>query len=253
MLLQQSRVGPDIRHRDGLATAAVVGHGEHAKRDALALSLEQRLDSLQVDIALERIDQRWLQTFRDHQIDRLDADVFQVRAGRIEVGVVGHQVALFAYCGEQHLFGGAPLVGRHKVLHAGDVLDHRFQPVKAARPGVALVALHDGAPLPRRHGTGAGIGQPVDQYVFGAQLEHVELGRFQQLLPLRAGGHADGLDALDAKGFNQGFGHGGDIGVTSGDAKLSPPKSPWCRVLPTDRKNAGTCVYCPGSCRIYKE
>jgi hypothetical protein len=124
------------------------------------------------------------------------------------VAVVGHQIALFADSGEQHFFGGAPLVRRHKVLHAGDVLDHGFEPVEAARPGVTFVTLHDGTPLFGGHGAGAGIGQPVNQHIFGAKLEDIELGGCQQSLALRSGGHSDGLDAFDAKRFNQGFRHG---------------------------------------------
>jgi hypothetical protein len=60
--------------------------------------------------------------------------------------------------------------------HAGDALHDLLQPVETARAGVALVAFHDGAPLAAGHGAGAGIGQPVDQHVVGAQLEDVQLG-----------------------------------------------------------------------------
>ncbi len=213
MLFEQGRVGPDVGHGHRLTAAGVVGHGHHAKGDALALGLEQRLDPLQINIALERVDQRRLQAFGNDQIHGLDADVFQVGAGRVEMRVIGHQVALFADGGEQHLLGRAPLVGRHEMLHAGDALDHRLQPVEAARPGVALVALHDGAPLAGRHGAGAGIGQPVDQHILGAQLEDIEFGRFEHLLALRPRGHADRLDAFDAKGLNQGFRHGSRVKV----------------------------------------
>jgi hypothetical protein len=50
-------------------------------------------------------------------------------------------------------------------------------------------------PLAGGHGAGAGVGQPVDQHVLGAQLEDVEPGRFQQALALGACGHADGFDS----------------------------------------------------------
>ncbi len=191
-----------------MTAAGVVGHGDHAKRNALTLRLEQRLHPRQINIAFERVNQRRLQPFGDDQIDRLNADVFEVGAGGVKVRIVGHQIAFFADGGEQHLFSGAPLVRRHKVLHAGDALNDGLQPVKTARPGVAFVAFHDGAPLARRHRAGARIGQPVDQHIFSAELENIELGRLQQLHPLLARGHANRLDALDAERFNQGFRHG---------------------------------------------
>ena len=155
---------------------------------------------------------------------RLDAQVFEVGARGVEVAVVGHELALPAHRGEQDLLGGAALVRRHEVLHAGDALHHRLQAVEAARAGVALVAFHDGAPLARRHGAGAGVGQPVDQHVLGAQLEDVELGRLQQALALGARGHPDRLDGLDAEGFDQRLGHGvsGGVGGMAGESYHRP-------------------------------
>jgi hypothetical protein len=138
----------------------------------------------------------------------LHAEVFQVGAGGVEVAIVGHHIPLFAHRREQHFFSSPALVRGHKKLHAGDVLDDFLQPVKTARSRITFVTFHDGAPLARRHGAGAGVGEPVNQHVFGAQLEHVEFGGFQQLLALRPGGHADRLDTFDAKRLDQGFGHG---------------------------------------------
>ena len=108
-----------------------------------------------------------LQAFGNDQIQRLNTQVFQVGPGGVEVAVVGHHVALFAHRREQHFFCGAALVRGYKKLHAGDVLNDFFQPVKAARASITFVAFHDGAPLARRHGAGTGVGQPVDQHVFG--------------------------------------------------------------------------------------
>jgi hypothetical protein len=111
---------------------------------------QHRLQPRQVDIALEGVDQRRLQALGNDQVLRFHAQVFQVGARGVEVAVVGHQVAALAHGGEQHLLGRAALVRGHEVLHAGDALHHRFQPVEAARAGVALVAFHDGAPLAAR-------------------------------------------------------------------------------------------------------
>jgi hypothetical protein len=78
-----------------------------------------------------------------------------------------------------------------------------------------------------------GIGQPVKQHVFGAQLEDVEVRGLQQLLALRARRHANGLDALDTKGFDEGFGHGGLWPCRKSGAKLSPGFGVWCRLKAT--------------------
>jgi hypothetical protein len=147
---------------------------------------------------------------------RFHAQHFQVGARGVEVAVVGHQLTRLAGHAEQHPLGRAALVRGHEVLHAGDVADHGFQAKEAARPGVALVAFHDGAPLARRHRAGARIGEPVDQHVIGAQLEDVQVRRFEQALTLAARGHADRLDALDAEGFDQCSGHGDCAPVLEG-------------------------------------
>jgi hypothetical protein len=96
----------------------------------------------------------------------------------------------------------------HKVLHAGNVLDDGFKAIKTTRTGIALIPFHDGSPLSAGHGTGAGIGQPINQHIFSMKLENVEFGLLQQLDALDTAGHADRFDTLDAKRFNQRLGHG---------------------------------------------
>ncbi len=147
MRFKQLGIGANVGHRHRLAATGVVGHGDHAKRNLVGLILEQGLHPRQVNIALERMQRGGLQALGDHQIQRLHAQVFEVGAGGVEVAVVGHHVTLFAHRREQHFFGGSALVCGHKKLHAGDVLDDFFKPVKAARTGIALIPFHDGAPL----------------------------------------------------------------------------------------------------------
>ena len=123
------------------------------------------------------------------------------------MGVVGDDVALLAHHPEEDALGGAALVGGDDVLVAGDVLHRVAEAVEAAAAGVAFVALHDRRPLVRGHGAGAGVGEQVDQHVVGAQQEKIVVRVAEQLLPLLAGGPADGFDALDAEGFDDGLGH----------------------------------------------
>ena len=74
---------------------------------------------------------------------------------------------------EQDPLGRASLVRRDDVAEAGEVLHDVLEPVERSAAGIRLVALHQRAPLRRRHRAGAGIGQQVDEDVVGAQQEDV--------------------------------------------------------------------------------
>ena len=106
---------------------------------------------------------------------------------------------------EEDAFGGATLVRRDHVLVAEDVLHGIAEAVEAAAAGVALVAFHDGGPLMRGHGAGAGVGQQVDEDVVGREQKQVVVRGAQQMLALFAGGPADGLNALDAERLDDGL------------------------------------------------
>ncbi len=122
--------------------------------------------------------------------------------------VVGNHVSFLAHDVEKDALGGATLVGGDHVLVAEDVLNGIAKLVEAATASVALVAFHDGGPLVGGHGAGAGVGEQVDEDIIGGQEEKVVVGGLEKLLALGAGGPADGLDALDAEGLNDGAGHG---------------------------------------------
>jgi hypothetical protein len=87
---------------------------------------------------------------------------------------------------------------------AEDVLDGVAEADEAAAAGIALVAFHDGGPLVGGHGAGAGVGEQVDEDVVGREQEHVVVRGFEELFALGAGGPADGLDAFDAEGLDDG-------------------------------------------------
>jgi hypothetical protein len=59
----------------------------------------------------------------DDQVDRLGAGVLDVGAGRVEVGVVGDDLALAAERARRGSLAGPALVGRQDVLEAGDALE----------------------------------------------------------------------------------------------------------------------------------
>ena len=54
---------------------------------------EEALERLDVHVALERVDGRRVAALRDDEVDRLGAARLDVRAGRVEVGVVRDDLA----------------------------------------------------------------------------------------------------------------------------------------------------------------
>ena len=113
-------------------------------RPTRAMQLLQRFN---IHISLERQSRRWLAGFGNRQIDGFSADELDIGAGGVEVGVVGHNVALFAGNAEQDALRRASLVGRNDVLVPEDVLDRVPETVETLAAGVALIAFHDRGPL----------------------------------------------------------------------------------------------------------
>src|SRR4051812_28311215 len=158
----------NVFHGDGLTSAGVVGDGEHDQRNALATdALNKVFKRLHIHVAFEGVHRRRLAALGNHEVDGFGADKFHVGASGVEVGVVGNDVALFAGDAEEDALGGAALVGGNHVRVAADVLDGFAKAVKAGASGIALVAAHDGGPLAGRHGSGAGIGEQIDEHVVG--------------------------------------------------------------------------------------
>ena len=158
----------NVLHRNRLASTGVVGDGEHDERNAVAAhALDQSFESGHIHVAFEGIGRRGLATFGNDQIDGFGANELHVGASRVEVRVVGDDVALPAGYAKQDALGGATLVRGDNVFVAKDVLDGIFEAVEAAAAGVAFVAFHDGRPLVGGHGAGAGVGEQVDQDIVG--------------------------------------------------------------------------------------
>ena len=81
---------------------------------------------------------------------------------------------------EEDPLGRAPLVRGDDVAKPGEVLHDGLEAIKRSAAGVRLVALHQRAPLRRRHRAGAGVGEQIDQDVVAAQQEHVAAGLRQR-------------------------------------------------------------------------
>jgi hypothetical protein len=93
-------------------------------------------------------------------------------------------------------------MGGDDVGKAEYVLDGFLEAVIAVAASVGLVAAHDACPLGCTHGAGAAVGQQIDENVAGGEQEYIIRGVDDQPFPLRARGHANGLDRLDAKGLD---------------------------------------------------
>ena len=108
---------------------------------------EQPVERVDVHVALERVERRRVAALGDDEVDRLGAGRLDVRPGRVEVGVVGHDLAGPAEDAEQDLLGGAALVGRDHVPEREELLDALQEREPRGRAGVALVAVLDRGPL----------------------------------------------------------------------------------------------------------
>jgi hypothetical protein len=98
-------------------------------------------------------------------------------------------------------------MGGDNVLVPEDVLHGVAELIEAAAAGVAFVAFHNGRPLVGGHGSGAGIGEQVDEDIVGGEEKKIVAGGAEQLLALHAGGPANRFDAFDAERFDDRQGH----------------------------------------------
>jgi len=158
---------------------------------------------------------RWIRassagtSFFNYQIDRFGAHEFHVGSRSVEVGVVGNNVSLLARDAQEDALRGASLMRGNHVLVAEDLLDGFFEMIEALAAGVTLVAFHDAGPLVSGHRAGAGVGEQIDQHIFGGKEEEIVKSGFEQFFALAASGPSDGFDALNPEWFDDGLdGHG---------------------------------------------
>src|SRR3989304_6161124 len=93
----------------------------------------------------------------------------------------------------------APLVSRNEVRKAKDAFDGFLQAEIRAGAGVALVALHQRAPLAVAHGAGARVGEQVNKDVARSKAEQVVVGFGHDPFSFGARDALDRFDGLDAE------------------------------------------------------
>src|SRR5258708_4765185 len=91
------------------------------------------------------------------------------------------------------------------MLEPGEILHHALQAVETFAAGVRFVAAHHGRPLFGGHCDGAGIGQEIDQDIFGVDEEQVVAGLLEETLALFGRCLPERFDALNAEWFDDGF------------------------------------------------
>jgi hypothetical protein len=149
--------GADVGEAHRLAAAGVVGDGEHHDRHALARLFQQSLEPFEIDVALERVQDR----------------PGRVPRGRHEIDGLGAPVAsMFPRVVSKWVFDGISLPGpptienrmasaarpwwvRNDVLERHQLAHRRLETIEGRRTRVRLVATHDGAPLFGAHRAGA--------------------------------------------------------------------------------------------------
>jgi hypothetical protein len=128
-------------------------------------SRRKRIEALDIHVALEGPLERGLEPFSAGEIDGRRARPFDVRSGRVEVGVARDEPARRADDGEEDLLRRASLVRREEMLEGHESPHGLLETVERMTPGVGLVGLENGAPLARAHGGLARVGQQVDEDV----------------------------------------------------------------------------------------
>src|SRR5258708_33740722 len=91
------------------------------------------------------------------------------------------------------------------MLEPGEILHHELQAVETFAAGVRFIAAHHGRPLFGGHWAGSGIGQEIDQDIFGVDQEQVVAGLLEETLALFGRCLPERFDALNAEGLDDGF------------------------------------------------
>ena len=119
--------------------------------------------------------------------------------------VAGHRLARSTHGSKQEVLRCAPLMGRYHIFDAEDLTHNCFEALIAGRTRVGFIATHERCPLLARHGSGAAIGEKVDDHIIRLEREQVQVSLLNQALPSFPRGHVNRFDALDPKGFDDGL------------------------------------------------
>ena len=149
----------NIFHRNGLAASGVVRHGNHAKGNICRAScLDEMRELTDVHISLEPAFGINVLALRRQQIHGLRAGIFDIRAGGIEMAVVGDDVFRLQPRRGQNTFGGPALVHWENMLEAGNLQHRVFETMPGCASRIAFISEHQRGPLACRHSARAAVG-----------------------------------------------------------------------------------------------
>ena len=146
---------PEVLQAHGLSSAGVVGDGHHDEGNVPPVVGEGLFKLGDVHVALEGVRVLPVEGLLDDAVHGGCLRVEDVPPGGVEGHVEGNHVPFLHERAEDHVLGGPALVDGNGVVEAQDVLHRLLQAVEAVRPGVGLVAHHDGGPLLLAHGARA--------------------------------------------------------------------------------------------------
>jgi hypothetical protein len=145
------------------------------------------------------MDRSRVEALSDDEVERLGAGRLDVRPRRVEVRVVGDDLAGSADDREEDLLRRPALVRRDDVTEREQVLDRLEEREPRGRPGIRLVAVLDRGPLVPAHRAGPRIGQEIDQDVVGMEREEIAAGGLEGRFALRPGRDPDRFHGVDAE------------------------------------------------------
>ena len=196
----------DVRHRNRLAAAGVIGNGQHHQGNVRgAFAGNQGFERHHIHVAFEVEPELCVGGLGNGQVDGLRAGELNIGPRGVKVCIRRHDLARFADHGKQNVLRGAALVGGKHVPEAGQVIGHAAQAIETLAAGIRLITAHQRRPLFGGHGARTGIREQINEDVAGTDTEQVVSGFAKKALSLLQRGVPEGFDALDAERFDDGL------------------------------------------------
>src|SRR5689334_155802 len=143
MFVAQPAYRGDVRQRNRLAPAGVVGDGQHHASHAMPVSpAEQLLEALETDVPTE-----CRRRLVNGKIDRGGACGFDACTGRVEMRVADRHVARLEQVAEENPFGSAALMYRQDLVISGEFPNDSLEVLERRGTRIGFVAGKQRSPL----------------------------------------------------------------------------------------------------------
>ena len=176
---------PQIRERNWLATASIVGDRHHYERNSLSSHfIDQGKQLVCIHIAFEWNNLLRFIRFFDDQINWLATICQDVCSSSIKVHIIRDNIISAYHCREQDVFRCAALMGGKQMPKSKDVVHGCLKARKAAAASIRFVATHQACPLLLTHCSSPRVSQQVNIDILRAKVEHIVPRLLDPLLPL---------------------------------------------------------------------